>query len=84
MRVHEIQVRNHLSPDALKAISKTASRFQSDIYAYLHDNTVQIDVKSLMGLMVQNIPKGTRLTVKTIGDDDLEALEEMCRLFENA
>jgi len=34
--------------------------------------------------MVQNIPKGTRLTVKTIGDDDLEALEEMCRLFENA
>lgn len=82
MRVHQIQVNHDLSLEALTAISQKASQFQSDIQIHLQDGSVQVDVKSLLGLIMQRITVGTDAILQTSGKDELEALEAMCAFFE--
>ncbi|MFK7692515.1 HPr family phosphocarrier protein [Paenibacillus sp. HJGM_3] len=83
MRVHDVVVKNDLDIQKLKMISTEAGRYKSQVYAYLNGNETQIDVKSLLGLLFQRIPKGATVSLRTIGTDDLEAMEAMCVLFEN-
>ncbi|WJH35630.1 HPr family phosphocarrier protein [Paenibacillus aurantius] len=83
MRIHQIQVRHTLSVADKEDLARQAGRFKSDIHFLLNDETVQVDAKSLLGLLLQSLSQGTRLTVRTRGSDELEALEYVCDLLES-
>ena len=82
MRVYTLQVGKELNIKELRELSQAAGAFQSDIFLYLQNETVKIDVKSLLGLLLQIIPAGTLATIKTIGTDESEALESMIAMIQ--
>lgn len=81
MRVHDITVSADLTTEDLKRISLNAARFRSDISLKVREAT--IDVKSLLGMMMFPLKKGTVVTVQTKGNDEEEALDYMCENMEH-
>ncbi|MFC0210909.1 HPr family phosphocarrier protein [Paenibacillus chartarius] len=85
MRVYDVVIAADFQPVDLQAISRTASRFISDIiieYNVDEANRVSVDVKSLLGMMTLAIHKGTRITIKTKGKDEKEAIDYLTDLIE--
>lgn len=76
MRVHDITLASDFSSNDLKRISLDAGRFHSDIALLVQDAV--IDVKSLLGMMLFPLKKGSLVTVRTKGQDEEDALEFMC------
>lgn len=60
---------------------KTASAFASDVY--LCKNGVEVDAKSIMGLLGLEGSVWSEVTVKAKGSDEQAALEGVVRLIEN-
>jgi phosphocarrier protein HPr len=54
-----------------------ASRFRSQVRVSRGSQTM--DGKSIMGILLLAAATGTVLTVSTTGDDEQEALDELCR-----
>ncbi|RKX20235.1 MAG: HPr family phosphocarrier protein, partial [Candidatus Zixiibacteriota bacterium] len=61
----------HARPAAL--LVKTASKFISEIY--LKKGTLEVNGKSIMGVMMLAAEKGARITVVTDGPDEKSALK---------
>lgn len=84
MRVHELTINHNYHLKELQTLSHEASQFRSDIifrYETDENNQVELDVKSLLGIMMIPIHKGTRVTVVTKGADEKEAIDYMCDLL---
>ncbi|MFP4484112.1 MAG: HPr family phosphocarrier protein [Spirochaetaceae bacterium] len=83
MTEREITVRNragiHARPAAL--IVQTASKFDSTVMLRRDDD--EINAKSIMGIITLGAGYNTTLTLAADGDDEVEAVEEIARLFEN-
>jgi phosphocarrier protein len=60
---------------------KTASAFRSDIY--LCKDGVEVDAKSIMGLLGLEAAMWTEITVKAKGADEKDALTIVVSLIEN-
>ncbi len=86
MRVHQFTVPNNLDRAHLLRIATESSRFAADIrIAFGPDESRrEVDVKSLLGMMLTIIHSGTKVTLTTRGKDELEALEYVQALFEQA
>lgn len=69
----------HARPAAL--IVRTASRYSSNIT--LEKDGMEVDGKSIMGVMMLAAEPRSKLTIKAEGRDEREALEELVLLFEN-
>ncbi|NGZ77777.1 HPr family phosphocarrier protein [Saccharibacillus alkalitolerans] len=84
MRVHEFKIESDLNRDELLRISSQASQFASDIKLTFGDEDNQriVDVKSLLGMMLLPIHGGSTVRLSARGQDELEALEYMCGLFQ--
>lgn len=80
MRVHDIILSHDFTSDRLRDISLKAGRFHSDIV--LITQGYSIDVKSLLGMMLVSLKKGTSITIRTKGKDEEEALDFMCSYME--
>ena len=82
MIVKEVVVKNkaglHTRPAA--SVVKLASRFKSDFYIEMQG--VEINEKSIIGVMSLAAPKGTRLTLKLDGEDADEAARQLVEFFE--
>ncbi len=82
MIVKEVVVKNkaglHTRPAA--SVVKLASRFKSDFYIEMQG--VEINAKSIIGVMSLAAPKGTRLTLKLEGEDADEAARQLVEFFE--
>ncbi len=82
MIIQEVVIRNkaglHTRPAA--AVVKLASRFKSDFYIEMEG--VEINAKSIIGVMSLAAPKGTRLTLKLDGEDAPEAARQLVEFFE--
>ena len=82
MIVKEVIVKNkaglHTRPAA--SVVKLASRFKSDFYIEMQG--VQINAKSIIGVMSLAAPKGTRLILKLDGEDAVEAARQLGEFFE--
>jgi phosphocarrier protein len=80
--VQEVIVKNkaglHTRPAA--AVVKLASRFKSDFFIEMQG--VEINAKSIIGVMSLAAPKGTRLTLKLDGEDAAEASRQLVEFFE--
>jgi phosphocarrier protein len=80
MRVHDLTVSFDFEPRNLQTLSLQASRFSSDIWVEFtsdQGNLSIVDVKSLLGMMLLPIRKGTVITIKTRGSDEKEAIDFM-------
>ncbi|NTV99389.1 MAG: HPr family phosphocarrier protein [Chlorobiaceae bacterium] len=82
MIIQEVVIRNqaglHTRPAA--AVVKLASRFKSDFFIEMQG--VEINAKSIIGVMSLAAPKGTRLTLKLQGEDAQEAAKQLVEFFE--
>jgi len=80
--VHEVIVKNraglHTRPAA--AVVKLASRFKADFFIEMQG--VEINAKSIIGVMSLAAPKGTKLTLKLTGEDADEAARQLVEFFE--
>jgi phosphocarrier protein HPr len=80
--IQEVVIRNkaglHTRPAA--AVVKLASRFKSDFFIEMQG--VEINAKSIIGVMSLAAPKGTRLTLKLNGEDAQEAAKQLVEFFE--
>lgn len=82
MAEREIMIRNKLGLHA-RASAKfvtTASRFASDITLVRDD--IEVNGKSIMGIMMLAAAKGTSLTIRAEGSDSDDALNAICQLIE--
>ena len=81
---HTILVSNRLGLHARAAakLVRLASRFSSDIFLSRADANQQIDSKSILGVLMLAASKGTHLVISISGQDEAEAKEAICQLFE--
>jgi len=79
MRVYDLTVPFDLHHEQLKTISRLASRFAADItFEFEQDDHLRVvDAKSLLGMMMRPIARGTGLTIRTKGRDEKEAIDFM-------
>ena len=60
---------------------KTANRFASEIT--LEKDGVEVNGKSIMGILMLAASKGTRVTLKAEGKDSSQAMQALGKLIEN-
>ncbi len=77
----EVEVVNKLGLHARPAMMlvKTASQFQSEI-KIIKDN-MNVNAKSIMGVLVLAAEKGSKLKIVAEGPDEEEAVEALAKLF---
>jgi phosphocarrier protein HPr len=75
MLVNEYTIVNKLGLHARASalFVKTASRFKSDIRIERED--IEVNGKSIMGIMMLAAAKGTSIQVKIDGEDEFEAMQ---------
>jgi phosphotransferase system HPr (HPr) family protein len=83
MKKKELMIENKLGLHARAAaqIVKTASAFSSKIA--ISKDGVEVDGKSIMGIMMLAAAKGSTVLVQTEGADEDRALDGMTRLFKD-
>ncbi|MCX8116544.1 MAG: HPr family phosphocarrier protein [Desulfobacterota bacterium] len=83
MEVRTFVIRNKLGLHARAAalFVKTANRFVSEVSLEKDGHTV--NGKSIMGILMLAATKGSRITLKAEGKDEVEAIETLGKLFEN-
>lgn len=79
-----VLVSNRLGLHARAAakLVRLASRFSSDIYLSREDANQRIDSKSILGILMLAASKGTSLVISIDGQDEAEATQAICHLFE--
>jgi phosphocarrier protein HPr len=83
MKKKELLIENKLGLHARAAaqIVKAASGFTSKVL--LAKDGIEVDGKSIMGIMMLAAAKGTTILVSAEGDDEDKAMDGMERLFRN-
>jgi len=78
----KIQVINRLGLHARPAalLVQKASRFQSEIR--LVKDEYELNAKSIMSVMMLAAEMGSFITIKAWGEDEVQAVEEIARLFQ--
>jgi phosphocarrier protein len=68
----------HARPAAL--LVQKLTQFKSAVY--IEKDSDRINAKSIMGVITLGAAYGTELTIKAEGEDEVQALEALLRLFE--
>ena len=69
----------HARPAAL--VVQTANKFKSEIK--LKKDEVEINGKSIMGVMMLAAEMGSKILIRAEGDDEVQAVEALAKLFED-
>ncbi|MEF3255367.1 MAG: HPr family phosphocarrier protein [Deferribacterales bacterium] len=79
----DVVIKNELGLHARAAalFVKTASKYKADITVF--KNGLSANGKSIMGVMMLAAPKGSVITIKSVGEDALLALEDLKNLVDN-
>lgn len=77
----EVTIINKLGLHARPAaqLVKTASKFESEIF--LRRDNLEVNAKSIMGVMMLAAEKGAKIMVIAKGKDEVEALRAMVEVF---
>ena len=83
VEIETYTIRNRLGLHARAAalLVKTANRFASEIT--LEKDGVEVNGKSIMGILMLAASKGTKVTLKVNGKDSTQAIETLGKLIEN-
>ncbi|MGQ9508195.1 MAG: HPr family phosphocarrier protein [Thermodesulfobacteriota bacterium] len=82
MEIQTFTIKNRLGLHARAAalLVKTANRFASEII--IEKDGIEVNGKSIMGILMLAAAKGTKITVKVEGKDAAEALQSLGKLIE--
>jgi len=83
MEVHTFTIRNRLGLHARAAalLVKTANRFVSEVT--LEKDGLEVNGKSIMGILMLAASKGSKITLKVNGKDSGQAIQVLGRLIED-
>lgn len=83
MEVQSFTIRNRLGLHARAAalLVKSANRFSSDVT--LEKDGLEVNGKSIMGILMLAASKGSRITLKVEGKDSVQAIQTLAKLFED-
>jgi len=83
MEIQTFTIRNRLGLHARAAalLVKTANRFVSEIT--LEKDSLEVNGKSIMGILMLAASKGSKITLKVDGKDSVGAMQTLSKLFEN-
>ncbi len=76
-------IRNKLGLHARAAalLVKTANRFTAEVM--IEKDGIQVNGKSIMGILMLAASKGTKITLKVEGKDATEAMQSLRQLIDN-
>lgn len=83
MEIQTFTIRNRLGLHARAAalLVKTANRFASEVT--IERDGLEVNGKSIMGILMLAASKGTKITLKVEGRDSVQAMQTLSRLIEN-
>ena len=83
MESQTFTIRNRLGLHARAAalLVKTANRFASDVT--IEKDGLEVNGKSIMGILMLAASKGTKITLKVDGKDSTQAIQTLGKLIEN-
>jgi phosphocarrier protein len=83
MDVQTFTIKNRLGLHARAAalLVKTANKFASELT--IEKDGLEVNGKSIMGILMLAASKGTKITLKVEGRDSVQALQTLGRLIEN-
>ncbi len=83
MEIQTFTIRNRLGLHARVAalLVKTANHFVSEIF--LEKDGVEVNGKSIMGILMLAASKGSKITLKAEGKDAVQAVKTLGELIEN-
>ncbi len=83
MEMDTFIIRNKLGLHARAAalLVKTANRFASEVM--IEKDGIQVNGKSIMGILMLAASKGTKITLKVEGRDATEAMQSLRQLIDN-
>ena len=83
MEVHTFTIRNRLGLHARAAalLVKTANRFVSEVT--LEKDGLEVNGKSIMGILMLAASKGSKITLKVNGQDSAQAIQALGKLIED-
>jgi len=81
MQTFTIRNRLGLHARAAALLVKTANKFASEVT--IEKDGLEVNGKSIMGILMLAASKGTKITLKVEGKDSVQALQTLGRLIEN-
>ena len=83
MEIRSFTIRNRLGLHARAAalLVKTANRFVSDVT--LEKDGLEVNGKSIMGILMLAASKGSKITLKVDGKDSAQAIQILGKLIED-
>lgn len=81
MQTFTIKNRLGLHARAAALLVKTANKFASEVT--IEKDGLEVNGKSIMGILMLAASKGTKITLKVEGKDSVQALQTLGRLIEN-
>jgi phosphocarrier protein len=83
MEMQTFTIKNRLGLHARAAalLVKTANKFASEVM--IEKDGLEVNGKSIMGILMLAASKGTKITLKVEGKDSVQALQTLGRLIEN-
>lgn len=69
----------HARPSAM--LVSTSSKFRSEVF--FTKDSLRVNGKSIMGVMMLAAEKGSKLIVETDGEDESEAMEQIIKVIES-
>lgn len=81
MQTFTIRNRLGLHARAAALLVKTANKFASEVT--IEKDGLEVNGKSIMGILMLAASKGTKITLKVEGRDSVQALQTLGRLIEN-
>jgi phosphocarrier protein len=81
MQAFTIKNRLGLHARAAALLVKTANKFASEVT--IEKDGLEVNGKSIMGILMLAASKGTKITLKVEGRDSVQALQTLGRLIEN-
>ncbi len=83
MEAETFTIRNKLGLHARAAalLVKTANHFEAEVT--LEKDGIEVNGKSIMGILMLAASKGTKITLKIDGRDETQALQSLGQLIEN-
>jgi phosphocarrier protein HPr len=83
MEIQTFTIRNRLGLHARAAalLVKTANRFVSEVT--IEKDGLEVNGKSIMGILMLAASKGTKITLKVEGRDSVQAIQTLGKLIES-
>ena len=83
MEIQTFTIRNRLGLHARAAalLVKTANRFAAEIT--IEKDGLEVNGKSIMGILMLAVSKGSKITLKVNGKDSAQAIQVLGRLIED-